>query len=188
LSTGDNKSTIKEVANAASGPLWFQLYHLFDELTEYVLSIAESEKYAAICLTVGGPMRGKERDIRNKYVIPSNINSGELKGFPDLRKRLADRKEYSYHGLTWERIDWLRSLTNLPLVIKEILTPEDARKCVDHGASGIVVSNHGGRVMDTMPGTADVLPEISNGVGGSFVYSNKNLRLNGIIHICFLIT
>jgi isopentenyl diphosphate isomerase/L-lactate dehydrogenase-like FMN-dependent dehydrogenase len=84
---------------------------------------------------------------------------------------------FAIQGLTWKRIEWLRSLTNLPLVIKEILTAEDARRCVDHGASGIVVSNHGGRSFDTEQATIEALPAIVEEVGDEVeVYLDSGVR------------
>jgi isopentenyl diphosphate isomerase/L-lactate dehydrogenase-like FMN-dependent dehydrogenase len=69
-------------------------------------------------------------------------------------------------SLTWDDIDWIRSLTHMPIVLKGILTAEDARLAAEHGASAIVVSNHGGRQLDSTPSAISVLPEIADAVGG----------------------
>ncbi len=177
LATGAHK-TIEEVRAATSGPLWFQLYHFIDEVTEYTLPKVEAAGYSAICLTVGGAGgRGKERDVRNAYT-PSNDNGwGDLNSLPHLKEQVVTMDRFAYHGLTWKRLEWLRSLTNLPLVVKEILTPADARRCVDHGASAIVVSNHGGRSFDTEQATIEALLAIVDEVGGEIeVYLDSGIR------------
>ena len=115
--------TVEEVVAATAGPVWFQLYHFADALTEYMLPKAESAGCSAICLTVGGAGgKVKERDLRNNYVPSSELAWGDLKSEPDLIKQFEGLDRFAYHGLTWERIEWLRGLTSLPLVIKEVLT------------------------------------------------------------------
>ena len=80
-------------------------------------------------------------------------------------------------SLTWSRLEWLRGITGLPLIIKEILTAEDARLCVEHGVDAIVVSNHGGRSFDTVPASIDALSEIVDAVDGKIeVYLDSGIR------------
>lgn len=175
LATG-SRYTVEEVAAAASGPIWYQHYHILDEVTEYILPRVEASGYDAICLTVGGAGgRGKDRDVRNQY--EPALGWGDLKPVPHLLERVLAYDRFAYRGLTWERIEWLRGLTSLPLVIKEILTPEDARRCVDVGASAIVVSNHGGRSFDTEQASIEALPAIVDEVGDEIeIYLDSGVR------------
>jgi isopentenyl diphosphate isomerase/L-lactate dehydrogenase-like FMN-dependent dehydrogenase len=169
-------NTLEEVAAATSGPRWFQLYHFTDEVTEYIVPRAEALGYSAICLTVGGAggRGGKERDARNNYRPSNDLGWGDLKDLPHLREQVS---RFIIRGLTWDRLEWLRSLSKLPLVVKEILTPEDARRCVDHGASAIVVSNHGGRSFDMEQATIEALPAIVGEVGDEIeVYLDSGVR------------
>jgi isopentenyl diphosphate isomerase/L-lactate dehydrogenase-like FMN-dependent dehydrogenase len=170
-------STIEEVAEAAAGPKWFQLYVNPDrELTERLVRRAEASGYSALCLTVDAPYLGRrERDFHNRLKFPpdvryANLELGvELSGIAlgDQESALAAAAVRLINpAMTWRDIDWLRSLTSLPLLIKGILTTEDACLAVDHGVAGIVVSNHGGRQLDTVPATIEVLPEIVEAVQG----------------------
>lgn len=177
VATGAHK-TVEEVAAAASGPLWFQLYHFTDDVTEYMLPRVEAAGYSAVCLTVGGAGgRARERNIRNQYHPSQDVGWGDLDAVPQLRDQVDSLDRFASHGLTWKRIEWLRGLTDLPLVIKEILTAEDARRCVDHGASGVLVSNHGGRSFDTVQATIEALPAIVEAVGDEVeVYIDSGVR------------
>lgn len=175
---------IIDVAAAATGPLWFQLYHYNDELTEYLLSMAKGATYSAICLTVDTPIASpKERDVRNNHLGPE-MSWGSLKDRPDLIRTksvgIPDTINWDppgYLGLTWGRLDWIRSLTGLPLVIKGIRTTEDALRCVEHGVDGIVVSNHGGRQIDGTFSAIETLPSIAEAVGDKLeVYFDSGIR------------
>ena len=171
--------TLEETAAAASGPLWFQLYHLDDEVTELHVRKAKAAGYAAVCLTVGGGGGiAKERDLRNGYTASVPGAWADLRDEPRLREKVANAYGTTRNpGLTWARLEWLRGLTGLPLVVKEILTAEDARLCVEHGADAIVVSNHGGRTFDTVPTSIDALPEIIDAVGDRIeVYLDSGVR------------
>ncbi len=150
--------TIEQVAEVADGPRWFQLYLLSREIARQLVERAETHGYSAICLTVDAPRHGhRERDIRNQ---PPPTPSPNVDGLIDWSKPVPERAP------SWEDVDWLRSLTDLPLILKGIMTPDDARLAVAHGVSAIVVSNHGGRQLDGVPSTIDVLPEIVDAVGG----------------------
>ena len=148
LSTGSNYS-LEEVAEAATGPLWFQLYHRGYDLSEELVHRAEEAGFKAIVLTVDTPTASpKERDLRNRTVRP-----GVLANYRD-----QDRPESELAGtdespgwnvsrpipITWQELEWLRSLTSLPLVLKGIRTAEDAHIAVESGVNGIQVSTHGG--------------------------------------------
>jgi len=92
-------------------------------------------------------------------------------------QRITNRDRTRFPGLTWSRLEWLRSLTGLPLVVKGILTAADARLCVEHGGDGIAVSNHGGRPLDTSSAAIEALPAIAEAVGDrSEVYLDSGVR------------
>lgn len=184
LPTGSGYS-IEEVAEVATGPLWFQLYHFDDEVTEILVKRAKEAGYKAICLTVDTPTPSpKERDIRNKFQRVDGMYWGSLRDRPDLiNKRevgvpdMLDWNPPGYSGLTWERLEWLKSLTDLPLVIKGIRTVEDATKCAEFGVDGLIVSNHGGRQVDGTKSTIETLAPIADAVGDRVeVYLDSGVR------------
>ncbi len=177
--------SIEEVAEVATGPLWFQLYHFDDEVTEILVTRAKSAGYKAICLTVDTPTPSpKERDVRNGHTPARGLYWGSLRDRPDLINRrgvgipdMMDWQPPGYSGLTWERLDWLRDLTGLPLVVKGIRTLEDAVACAEYGVDGIVVSNHGGRQLDCTRASIETLPEIADAVGDRLeVYLDSGVR------------
>ena len=170
--------TLEEIATVTSSPLWFQLYHLDDEVTEFHLKKARNAGYSAICLTVGNTGSiAKERDARNNYSPSATEAWADLKNKPSLYDKVRNVDRDHTSSLTWSRLEWLRGITGLPLIIKEILTAEDARLCVEHGVDAIVVSNHGGRSFDTVPASIDVLSEIVDAVDGKIeVYLDSGVR------------
>jgi len=170
-------ATIEEVATASDGPKWFQLYvHPDRDVAKRLVQRAEAAGYLAICLTVDLPRLGRrERDFRNQLEIPADVTHlnyiGEFEAPPVSvhvgRSALGAAADVLIDpSLTWDVIDWLRSFCSLPVLVKGIMTAEDARLAVDKGAAGIVVSNHGGRQLDGAPATIDVLPEIVAAVEG----------------------
>ena len=171
-----SSTSIEDIAAAATGPLWFQLYVYRDrEVTRDLVARAEAAGCRAIVLTVDTPQLGRrERDMRGGFTLPAGISICNLDryGTADALRwsQTSSFTEYVHHlldpGLTWEAVSWLRSITALPVLIKGVLTPEDAALAVDHGASGIVVSNHGGRQLDGVMATIDVLPSIAARVAG----------------------
>lgn len=175
LSTGSTFS-IEEVASATQGPLWFQLYAYADKaITQGLVKRAEASGYKAICLTVDNPITGRrEADLRNRYFYPQKMLLRNLQhvGFNDLSADLNDEQLLAFAakkltvGLTWDDIEWLRSLTRLPLVLKGIMTKEDAGRAVSCQAQAIIVSNHGGRQLDGVPASISVLEEIKEAVAG----------------------
>ena len=177
--------SVEEIVEAASGPLWVQLYHFSDELTEILLTRAESAGYSAVVLTVDAPVRPhRERDLHNRFAPTRELVTGNLQGYGDLLNEAllevrgqTRARELAFNGLTWSRLDWLRGLTGLPLVIKGIMTVDDAVRCADHGADAIVVSNHGGRTLDGIRASIEVLPEIAEAVGDKLeVYMDSGIR------------
>jgi len=168
--------TIEEIAAAVAAPRWFQLYVWKDrEVTAELVKRAARAGYRAICLTVDTPLLGRrEKDERNSFTLPpgigiANVRPAGLDGMPDSEHGSAFAKyvkEMLDPAVTWRDLAWLRSLTSLPIVVKGIMTMEDAKIAVEHGVEGIVVSNHGGRQLDSTPATLDVLPEIVEAVRG----------------------
>jgi 4-hydroxymandelate oxidase len=169
-------ATIEEVAGVARGPLWFQLYVYRDrEVTRDLVRRAEESRCGALVLTVDMPRMGRrERDQRNHFTLPSgvSIRNLEVSGRRDAARWAGDSSFFEYaHNLldptlTWDAIAWLRSITRLPVLIKGVLAPDDARRAVDAGAAGIIVSNHGGRQLDGAIATIDALPDIADAVAG----------------------
>ncbi len=173
--------TIEEVADAANGPKWFQLYvNPGRDVTERLVRRAEAAGYSALCLTVDAPYLGRrERDLRNRLEFPPDVTYRNLERDVDLSAvppmgdqgsaLAAAAVRLINPAMTWHDVDWLRSLTSLPLLVKGIVTAEDAGLAVEHGVAGVVVSNHGGRQLDSVPATIEVLPEIVEAVRGRAV-------------------
>ncbi len=161
---------IDEVANAAKGPLWFQLYAAeTPDLTRDRVERAQKAGCHAVCFTVDVQYQSH----RERMLHDRNLNVA-APGAP-LRTRQTRgpqpppppyRLRPQNPGNTWQMMEEIRSYTTVPLLLKGILTAEDAKLAVEHGASGIVVSNHGARYLDYAPSTFEVLPEIVDAVHG----------------------
>lgn len=175
LATGTS-NTISEIATSTTGPWWLQLYHLDDEITELQVKRAEDAGFSALCLTIDGVGgKGRDKDIRNDFQVKAEKGWAELREFPHLREKVRTRSQRP--KLTWSRLPWFKSLSDMPLVVKGVLTIEDAQQCINYGADAIVVSNHGGRNMDTSASTIDVLPEIAASVNGDIeIYLDGGVR------------
>ncbi|CAL1684387.1 unnamed protein product [Lasius platythorax] len=169
-------SSIEEVAEAApDGIKWFQLYIYIDRnVTLNLIRRAERAGFKALVLTIDAPFFGDRRaDVRNKFALPSHLRFANFEG--DLSQRINTAKtgsglnEYVNAlfdaSLSWDDVKWLKRTTTLPIILKGILTAEDARLAVESGVDGIIVSNHGARQIDGVPATIEVLPEISKAVG-----------------------
>ena len=162
--------SLEEVAMAANGQRWFQLYCYRDRgVTRALVERAEAAGYTALCLTVDVPVAGqRERDIRNGFGLPAGMRCKNLTpvGLDQIELVADDSALQRYinelldRHLTWEGVAWLRSITRLQLLIKGILTGEDADLAIEHGVTGIIVSNHGGRQLDGVLSTCEVLPEV----------------------------
>ena len=175
LMTASTFSTrsLEEIAKVATGPLWFQLYtYRTPELSEMVVRRAEAAGYRAIVLTADLPRLGnRERDIRNNFTLPPHLQLANFAGI-DLDDYIAVP-----YNLTWDSLDWLRTITSLPILVKGILTAEDAQIALDRGVSGIIVSNHGGRQLDTTLTGIEALHEIVEAVAGRCeVYVDGGIR------------
>jgi 4-hydroxymandelate oxidase len=138
-----------EIEEVAAGSRWFQLYWSPDRgAVQDLVERAETAGFGAIVVTVDLPLLGRrERDLRTGFVTPIEIGS------------VVDP------SLTWRDLEWLRSLTSLPVLVKGILTAEDATLALEAGVDGVVVSNHGGRQLDGVAASLDALPEVAEVVG-----------------------
>jgi isopentenyl diphosphate isomerase/L-lactate dehydrogenase-like FMN-dependent dehydrogenase len=157
-------STPAEVA-AVGGPCWFQLYVFRDEgVTRELIAQARDSGYRALVLTIDAPVRGnRERDARTAFSIPADINVASLGrgGVTPL-----EVFEMISPSLTWRDLERIAGEAGMPLLVKGVLTAEDAVLACEHGAAGIVVSNHGGRQLDGVSATIDALPEVVEAVDG----------------------
>ena len=180
-------TSIEEAMAAATGPVWFQLYVFRDRrISASLVQRAEAAGCKSVVLTVDVPVLGKrERDVRNRLTLPDHLSLKNLlrAGCEELPKNVADSGLAAYvaslfdPALTWKDIEWLARLTKLPVVVKGILRADDALRAVDHGASGIIVSNHGARQLDTAPATISVLSEIVDAMAGAVeVYVDGGIR------------
>lgn len=181
--SAQSSRTLEEVAQAATGPVWFQQYFFKDRvLTLEMAQRAEAAGYSALCLTLDAKVKPKrERNMRNNYSGPPSPNYAHLDvtgstwsfgldgptGTNDLRDPAS----------TWDDLDWLAANTPLPLVVKGIMVGEDGKYAAEHGAQGVIVSNHGARYLDTTLATIEVLPEVVEAVGGKAeVYLDGGIR------------
>jgi len=174
-------TALEEVASAApQGLRWFQLYVYKDRVvTLDLVKRAERAGYKALAVTVDTPVLGRrEADIKNRFSLPSHLTMGNFtksggahadgtksagttgSGLASYVSSLIDKT------LTWDDIAWLRRNTRLKIVVKGVMTAEDAVLSVKHGVDAIWVSNHGARQLDTAPATIEVLPEIIRAVNG----------------------
>ena len=169
--------SMEEIAAAATGPIWFQLYVFKDRgLTKLLVERAEAAGFTALQVTGDVPVMGlRESDMRNAFHLPPEftIKNVEEAGFGTLPPGDAEMGHALYTrcrfdaDLSWKDIEWLCSLTKLPVLVKGILRGDDAVKALDHGVKGIVVSNHGGRQLDTAVSAIEALPEVVEAVAGT---------------------
>jgi lactate 2-monooxygenase len=176
-------TALEEIAEAnADGPRWYQLYWPNDdEIAASIVRRAEASGYSAIVLTVDNYLPGwKPRDLQQAYLpFLEGIGIAQYLSDPAFLEGLEKTPEedmgaavghflgvFANPALTWERLDWLRGTTSLPIVLKGILHPDDAREARERGVDGIVVSNHGGRQIDGAIASLDALPPIVDAVGG----------------------
>jgi len=168
VSSMSNKSLEDIVKDSQHNNLWFQTYIFKNrELTKTLVHRAELAGYKAIVITVGAPITGKrDRDIRNQFILPPELSTGNFKSLANsevIHKFTAGEFDSS---LTWQDIEWVHTITNLPIILKGILNPLDAEKACQLNISGIVVSNHGGRQLDTTMATISALPDVVKVVDG----------------------
>jgi isopentenyl diphosphate isomerase/L-lactate dehydrogenase-like FMN-dependent dehydrogenase len=175
LSTGASTS-LEDVA--AEGPeiRWFQVYVFKDRgVTRRLVQRAEVAGYKALALTVDTPKFGRRyADVRNKFHLPPGVTLANFAedGLEQLGKVSGESGLAAYSAslfdptLTWKDVEWLKSITPLPVLVKGVLRADDAVQAMDHGAAGIIVSNHGGRQLDTVRASIDALPRIAEVVDG----------------------
>ena len=167
--------TIEEVSEAAPGIKWFQLYcYRNRSVTQRLVERAEAAGHEAVCITVDLPRVGRrERDVRSGFELPPQAQPRNFLGLIEQEAADAELGFGDYiaslvdPSLTWEIVEWLRSVTTLPIVLKGVHRPDDARRAIDHGVEGLMVSNHGGRQLDGVPATIDMLPNIIEAVEGA---------------------
>ena len=183
LSSGSSY-TLEEVAKAATGSIWWQQYLYSDRgLTMELADRAKNAGYSALCITLDSTVRAKrERNIRNNYSSPPSPNYAHLEleewqtwdvssDAPRGVNALVDRKA------TWSDIERLAGNTSMPVVVKGVMTGEDGRLAAEHGAKGMIVSNHGARQLDTTFASVEVLPEVVEAVEGrAEVYLDGGIR------------
>jgi 4-hydroxymandelate oxidase len=176
LSTLSN-TRVEDVVAAARGPVWFQLYVYRDRsATEALVRRVEAAGVSALVVTVDAPLLGRrERDVRNRFALPPELAVENLHaaGYATVARQARPESGLAAYfaelldpSLTWDALGWLRSITKLPVLVKGIVRADDAVRAVEHGAAGIVVSNHGGRQLDASPATIEVLPRIVDAVAG----------------------
>jgi 4-hydroxymandelate oxidase len=160
-STNSNRS-IEDICKAASGPVWFQLYVEDDRKpVQALIERAEAAGCKALCITVDNPLayaRNREERVRAQAATLPFPNIG-IQGAPGGRG--LPRRH-----LNWNDLAWIQSFAKTPIILKGILNPDDADQAAKHGVAAIVVSNHGGRVLDTEPATIEVLPAVVDRVAG----------------------
>ena len=171
-----SNTPVEEVVAAATGPVWFQLYVYRDrKATEGLVRRAEAAGCKALVLTVDAPQLGRrERDVRNRFHLPEGLSVANMlpAGYGAVDEPPAESGLAAYFAglidpsLTWDDIAWLRELTELPLLLKGVVRADDAARAAEAGVAGIVVSNHGGRQLDTSIATIDALPSIVDAVAG----------------------
>jgi 4-hydroxymandelate oxidase len=169
VAVGEVAAAARAAVPGRDPALWFQLY-LQPDLDDTVALIARATAAGcrALVVTVDSPVLGvNERNQRNHfYDLPAGMaceNLRDLRGDdPRSVRQIAMSPE-----LSWDHVDWLREHTDLPILLKGVLHPEDARIAVERGVDGLLLSNHGGRQLDTVPATIDLLAEFVAAVGGS---------------------
>ncbi|KAJ1964246.1 Hydroxyacid oxidase 1 [Dipsacomyces acuminosporus] len=188
----DTAASTKDLG-ARGPPKWLQLYIYRDrEATRRLIERAQDSGYTAIAVTVDTPFLGRRLpDIRNRFSLPphltlanfvdggkANLGSTDADGMATNKSGLATYVASQIDPtLSWEHIAWVKSVARIPVLVKGILTAEDALLAVQAGVDGIIVSNHGGRQMDTAPATIDILEEVSKAVGGRVdVYLDGGVR------------
>ncbi|MBJ6609864.1 MAG: alpha-hydroxy-acid oxidizing protein [Candidatus Thiothrix moscowensis] len=165
--------TLEDIAHHAYAPLWFQLYFQQDRVfSSSLVRRAEAAGYRALVVTVDAPLAGvRNREQRAGFHLPDGIAAVNLRGMQQSPVTLAQGQSVVFDGLmahapTWRDIERLRQLTDLPLLLKGITHPADAQLAMQLGVNGLIVSNHGGRTLDTVPAILHVLPGIVAAVQG----------------------
>ncbi len=164
---------LEEIAARAQGPLWFQLYmQPHREDSDRLVARAEAAGYRALVVTVDAPVNGlRNIEQRAGFRLPEGLRAVNLDGCRPPQLRSEPGRSPAFLGLLdsaprWEDIAWLRDRTRLPILLKGITSAEDAETAIGLGVDGLIVSNHGGRALDTLPATAEILPHVAAQVAG----------------------
>lgn len=169
-----SNTAMETVFAEAGSPRWFQLYIYKDrEVTCELVKRAEAAGAEAIVLTVDAPGLGtRERDTRNRFCLPDGLavenlaplGKGKMPEVPGSGLAAYVRENFKA-DLGFDDLDWLCGCTKLPVVVKGVCRGDDARHAAEHGAKAVVVSNHGGRQLDTAPATCEALPNVVDAAG-----------------------
>ncbi len=170
LSTLATARPSEVAADAPGGRRWFQLYCFKDEaVTRALIDEAVESGFEALVVTVDAPRGGRrERDLRTGFSIPEGLGVPSVKAALGVDREVTIAETFSLMepNLSWRDLEAVASACDLPVLVKGVLTAEDAETAVQHGAAGVVVSNHGGRQLDCVLSGADALPEVVAAVEG----------------------
>jgi len=166
LSSGSTTS-IEDVMSVATHPVWFQLYVMKDRgLTRALVERVQAAGVKALCVTVDSPLDGaRNRQQRANVQLPPGVTYPHYAGLRDAIS-IQTLDVVKPFNLMWDDIEWLRSFIKVPMLLKGVMNPEDAATGLKAGADGIIVSNHGGRCLDTQPATIEALPRVVDAVNG----------------------
>lgn len=181
-------NSVEEVAAATDGPLWFQIYVPRDrDVTKRLVRRAEASGYKAIVVTVDLGER-KDADLRNRFSIPKDMLLKHLRdiGYTHLNEKSTYEELSAFNAsawdlsLSWDFFKWLRGITRLPILVKGVLTPDAAEEAIKVGLNGVIVSNHGGRRLDGMPASIDMLRDVVQAADGRIeVLMDSGVRRGG---------
>lgn len=166
---------LEDIAAIAQAPLWFQLYLQADrDFSQELVRRAERCGYRALVVTVDAPVAGmRNAEQRAGFVLPPGIEAVNLRGMPPATPFTARAGETTLFdspqiaaAARWPDLEWLRRQTSLPVLLKGVLRADDAARAVAAGFDGLIVSNHGGRILDGLPATIDALPAVAAAVQG----------------------
>ena len=169
VSTLSTTSPADVAAAAPGGRHWMQLYLFRDRgVSRALLEEAEAAGYEAVLLTVDAPYAGRrERDYRTGFEVPAEVRAPAIEAAAGHRSLTpAEVFELVDASITWQDLEALVGECELPVLVKGLITAEDGALAVEHGAAGVVVSNHGGRQLDNAPAAIDALPEVVQAVEG----------------------
>ena len=170
LSTLASSHPAEVAAQAPPGPRWFQVYLLRDRaVTDSLIDEAVANGFGALVLTVDAPRAGRrERDLRTGFAVPPDVDMPAVRAAVGGPSCPTPAEFFSLvdDGVTWSDVGALIERAPVPVVLKGIQTAEDARLACEHGAAALVVSNHGGRQLDGVAASLDLLPEVVEAVEG----------------------
>lgn len=175
VGSGSSSTSFEDMAAESKGPIWFQLYPWVDRaFTKDLLDRVAAAGAEVLVVTVDAPARGlRDRDSRCSFALPPGIERPNFRGLNPqaqaFNPRAAGRSIYSPNldpRVTWKDMEWIKSFMKVPVVLKGVLDGRDAVRCVETGLDGVIVSNHGGRTIDTVPAAIEALPEVVEAVNG----------------------